>query len=236
MTVSVVVPLRPDQERLRNWEAVCRQYPDDWEVIVAYDHDHGPWRKGPPLAEGVRLAAGDVLVLADADLFLGTLAFRLAVELLEAGAPWVAPIGQVYRLSAEMTHRLHRALPTGPHRVGGRHHPGVVGGGIVICSRTAFETVGGIDPRFTGWGGEDISFGRALDTLIGPHAAMNAVCWHLWHEPMRRHPGRRASPENETLAGRYLDATGDPTMMKALIAEHREDTQWAPPQHSFPGG
>jgi len=138
-----------------------------------------------------------------------------------AGAPWVMPHGIVYRLSrgATMAVRSLKHTPT-PTRVISRRHPGPVGGGFVVCSRSAFDAVHGIDPRFTGWGGEDISFGRALDTLVGRHVRLDAPTWHLWHEPLPRVMGRRASPENERLAGRYLDAAGDEVAMRALCEEH----------------
>jgi hypothetical protein len=90
-----------------------------------------------------------------------------------------------------------------------------------VLSRAAYEESGGIDPRFSGFGGDDISWARALDTLVGPCVAGDAPMWHLFHPRSFRRAGNRGSAENEALAARYGDAAGDVIAMRKLVNEHR---------------
>lgn len=228
MSVSLIVPVTLDGlERERNWSWLRPKYEQTgWEIVECwYDpkkaEQDEEWSKGRAVNPGVEHSSGDVLVIADADLFIDRDVLDDAIERVERGAPWVMPHGVVYRLSRRASSAVC-AYPSTPkcERTVSRRHDGPVGGGFVVCSRTAFDTVRGIDPRFTGWGGEDISFGRALDTLVGTHVRLWAPTWHLWHTPMPRHLGWRASPENEQLANRYLDAAGDPIAMRAIVEEH----------------
>lgn len=223
MTVSVIVPVAHDgAERDAAWRWLRPTYPADWEVVQCCDTSKGAWSKGRAVAAGAAQATGDTFVIADCDLLIDQRVLQRAVELVAERAPWVMPHGVVYRLGKKSTVALlkYDTHPL-PARTVGRRHNGPVGGGFVVCSRAGYDTVRGIDPRFTGWGGEDISFGRALDTLVGSHLRLWAPTWHLWHVPMvRPQDGRRASPENERLAGRYLDAVGDRTAMRAIVEEH----------------
>jgi N-terminal domain of galactosyltransferase len=226
MGVSIVVPFRPDgAERERNWKWLRARYErlyPDWEIVEGTCE--GQWSKGEAVNPAVARSSGDVLVIADADVMVGEQALPAAVRELE-GAPWVIPHGLVYRLTEKAT----RAVISGELRAGPTRLPrarlarrplkGPSGGGMTVARREDFEAVGGIDERFTDWGGEDISFARALDTLIGPHLRLDEVMWHLYHQPMRRRPPNRASGANEALAAHYLDAAGDPVAMAALCVE-----------------
>lgn len=219
-TVSLVVPVALDFGRQRSWDWLRPRYPSEWELIECGAESGPTWSKGRQVNAGVKASSGDVLVIADADLYLDIEVLRDAIGEVRAGAPWVMPHGIVYRLSRHASAKVLSAEGVGrPDRVVAKRHDGPIGGGFVVCKRAAFDVVRGIDPRFTGWGGEDISFGRALDTLVGEHHRLWAPTWHFWHTPLQRHEGRRASPENERLAGRYLDAVGDRDAMRALVDE-----------------
>src|ERR1035437_8821162 len=52
---------------------------------------------------------------------------------------------------------------------------------IQIMPREAFITVGGMDERFRGWGGEDQAFLLALNILWGPYRNSPNNVYHLWH-------------------------------------------------------
>jgi hypothetical protein len=219
--ISLVVPVaHDDAERDRNWSWCRARYPQEWEFIEAPDPGVADWSKGRAVNAAVERASHEVLVIADADVYIGNRALERALLALICGSPWVVPHRTVYRLTEGATRRLlAQDDPPDPRPVNGRQHEGPAGGGIVILTREAFDRVGGIDPRFTGWGGEDISFARALDALVGPHIRLEAPLWHLWHRPLPRHPGRRAAPANEQLAARYLDARDDRERMADLVAE-----------------
>ena len=260
MKVSIVVPFRPDgAERDRNWAYVRKRYETlypDWEIVEGTCGE--PWRKGVAVNAAVKRARGDVLIISDADVLIPAQALRDAVKRLDKAA-WVVPHRMVYRLSEETTQAvLDGRLVANPKPLRGgviRTRRGASGGGITVTRREGYEAVGGIDERFEGWGGEDICFAMALDTLIGPHLRLNEVMWHLYHEAMPRRDGGpnhqhggRASEESEALAAEYVKASGDPVAMQTLIEEqhkgmlgggivvaHREVIRSIPPDPLFMG-
>jgi hypothetical protein len=229
--ISVVVPFNAgNRERDRNWAWVRARYEHlhpTWELVEHADTG-SEWSKGRAVRAAVDQAAGDLLVIADADVFISAQVLYDAANLVELGEPWVIPHDIVYRLSevetVSLTARsadiIPKPLPLA--LLERRQHPRIKGGGIVVCTREGFERVGGIDPRFTFWGGEDISFARALDTLVGPHVQLRAPMWHLHHARMSRRNGNRASMENEELAGAYKDAEGHPDLMDELVRGNRD--------------
>lgn len=233
--VSVVVPFTPgDESRNRNWAWIRARYQHlhpGWELIQAADpKPNAEWSKGRAVRSAVDQSTGDLLVVADADVFVTREALEQTVHLVATAAPWAMPHSVVYRLSDIETINITSRAPNIEPRplpaamLERRRHPSVRGGGIVICTRDAFERVGGIDPRFTGWGGEDISFARALDALVGCPAQRRSPMWHLHHPRMTRRPGNRGSPDNEALAGEYKDAAGNPVLMDRLVGGHRGRT------------
>lgn len=218
--VSVVVPVAGDGAARDTAWAWCRgQYPDGWEVLEAPDPGPGEWSKGRAVNPVVARAAHDLVLVADCDLWLGRRQLERAVAALERhGFPWLVPHDDVYRLSPLQTAMvIVRPPPAVPYPMRGRRHRGPAGGGFVLVRRGAWDAVGGLDERFAGWGGEDISLARALDTVAGPHARLRQRCWHLWHPPMPRRPGSRASWANEALAGQYAAAAGDREAMLDVI-------------------
>lgn len=224
MTVSLVVAATNDgAERARNWHWLRARYEllfPDWE-IVEHTAPIEPWSKGASIDAAAARARGDILVIADADVLVARPALASAVAAVRDGAPWVQPHRVVYRLSERTTKRLLAGeLAPIPVLLSRRHlerpaHRAAAGGGLVVLTADAFYAVGGIDPAFTGWGGDDISLARALNTLVGPCVQMNHPLWHLHHPTLRPADGR-GSPGNELLASMYLDADGDREAMTLL--------------------
>lgn len=225
MSVAVVVPYREtDAARRHAWSWIARRYHElhpDWPVIVA-EPNGVAWHKGEAVANALVQVTNDVAVVADADSFVPVDVLCAAVEAVQAGAPWAVPHATVWRLGPHFTGLLLRRgaldvpppayLPRRPQRVA------PVGGGIVVGPRAALLDVP-LDPRFEGWGGEDIAWGWALDTLAGAHHAVGGELYHLHHAPAPTR--RRALWETEVLAGRYAEASGDPHAMRELIEEAR---------------
>jgi hypothetical protein len=103
---------------------------------------------------------------------------------------------------------------------------------IQIMPREAFEDMGGWDCRFRGWGGEDHSAMRAMDTLYCRHKTTPNQVLHLWH-PMISKSGtapwvdwidrlwenQPIAGNNGALATRYSNAFGDVKKMRALVDE-----------------
>lgn len=175
------------------------------------------WSKGAAVHSVRHLVDTDGLIIADCDVMVTRELLGIAKSAVASGAAWAMPHGRVIRMNRMDTHRLYRIGEQAllDARQTSRHAP--PGGGLVILTTAAYDTVGGIDPAFHGWGGEDISFARALDTLVGVGLRLGGYLWHLWHPLTPRRPGNRANPESEALAGRYLEAEGDPEAMRALV-------------------
>lgn len=223
-TVAVVVPFTPGScvHRDAAWNWVRSRYEafhSPWEIVTAAAPAGEAWSKGTALAAAVAATDAEILVVADADVFIDPDALRDAVA-LAVTEPWVVPHTQVLRLDPDHTTAVLGEHPTWcPQRRWGSYdrspYDGVAGGGLAVMRRSAWNAVGGMDPAFVGWGYEDESFGRALDTLVGPHRRLTGPLWHLWHPPQANY--RRANVDNEARWKSYRHAGGSPVAMRALI-------------------
>lgn len=219
--VSVVVPWwRPTPDRQRLWAALRPRWQAlGYEVVEGgYDADH--WVKARAVDDGVRRAAGDVLVVADADVWCH--AVGEAVDAAQS-AGWAMPHGRVWRLTAEATTDIlcGGGWPIDdPAALERRPYWGMRGGGLVVVTRRAYEAAP-LDPRFVGWGGEDESWSAALKVLVGPGWRGGAPLWHLWHEPLPRAVEFFGSTESRELVMRYR-AARDVASMAALVDEGRQ--------------
>lgn len=221
MKVSVLVPLSGDLDRRRLWRWIRDVHYARLRRVAPIEFcvgtTTGPWCKAAAVADAAARASGEILVVHDADCYLSDEQLMAAAAVVADGTErWVVPHDHVLRFTALQTAAvLAGRIPDGPFS----QYRAPAGGGIAVLPRAAYETVGGLDRRFVGWGGEDEAFARSLDTLWGrryrPRRGRALV--HLWHEPARdRHA---ASPETAALAARYRAADGDPVEMRALIGE-----------------
>ena len=216
--VSVLVPYRGDggsrdaawawvRDR---WQAV---YPT-WELVVG-ECPNGPWRKGVAIRDAANKASGDVLVVADADVWTDGTAE--AVQAVYDGAGWAIPHHNVHRLTETATARvlaggeLHGETVRNPYR-------GFAGGGMFTLQRKTLAKIP-VDPRFAAWGQEDEAVALALECLAGRPYRGVAPLWHLWHEPAPRLTSRVGSHESLALLKRYQRAARSPHAMRALLAE-----------------
>lgn len=214
--ISLIVPFRSTcPNRLQAWGWLRRRWEQmpDVEIVEAPDSEdaNAPWRKAIAVHAAVKRSRGDVLVISDADVWCAQ-TFEAAAIVAQKQAPWAAPHRNVYRLSAtttaevidsgadpeELFGRLGRqGLAEGPYSAR-------LGGGIMVVSRETYMKCP-LDPRFSGWGGEDESWGRALATLWDGHRIPGRL-WHLWHPPASRLNRAQGSADNSALAERYRDA------------------------------
>lgn len=241
MTVWVVIPWRPgcpyrDADLghvVQWWEA---NHPT-WPVTIGpWPTEREPWRKGCAVrAAGIRPGADDVVVVADADVIpVGVGDVVDAVRSPGRGRPparWAMPFRMVRRLTQAATGLVtsgRLVLPDGPvpkTMVGliEETYVGSAGGGVVVLRGDVFTSVP-IDPRFAGYGQEDLSWSLALHRLVGAPVMGAGPLWHLWHPPQARL--RRGSTvsrgvgseASQQLWQRYRQAT-TPALMRALVAE-----------------
>lgn len=221
-SIAVVVPYRPDGggPRDRHWAWLASRWRRDYPGCELREgvYADGPWCKAAAAAAALDGCDADILIVADADVWLEPAAALLdAVTLVRTGRrPWVVPHKEVVRLSEEGSaafmagERDGLGLDRSPYR-------GLPGGGLFVISRAGWGTAGGFDPRFRGWGGEDAAFGRAADCLLGRHHRLRGTLWHLWHPPQERLSQAVGSRESQRLAEEYRRVGRDRARMRELV-------------------
>lgn len=222
MKVSVIVPYRPDGgPRDDNWEFLRSKWErlaPNWEVVTGCCETL-EWVKAEAVADALTRARGDIIVMADADVWCEGI-FR-AVREVKNGVPWAIPHLTVHRLTERATRAVRNSDPIDLEF---EEHPyeGVVGGGMFVMNREAYEQAP-LDRRFRGWGQEDSAAGLAWTTLYGlPWRGIDPL-WHLWHPPMKRDSRVIGSPESLGLWQEYRRANNNRRAMKQLVAEGVEE-------------
>ncbi len=260
--ISILVPFQGvDPLRVRVWKWLHRYWRNqlpDAEIIIGRDRrsekrwhrrQPRPFSKTRAVNNAFRRSHGDVIVILDADAYLpGAVlehcARRLRKQRQAGVRSWFVPYRWIFRLTRDATERVLDSdprhpltFPTPPPLIdvegtdgsGWGHRFGAM---AMVMPREAFELIGGMDERFIGWGSEDVSFLRALDTLWGKHKNTPNQILHLWHPKLvathwvdpagaewevrvwsRQHTPRN----NDRLGQRYDNATGNPGKMRRLV-------------------
>lgn len=233
MKPTVVIPFKSKEpERLRNLSFVCAWWWNlGFKTIIS---ETDPYTKGSAVADGVSKCKDDFFIIADADAIVEPYSSILdAVHLVRESPNWVVPYETIWRLTEEATRdyvrnrynhtytwydeiyqpvNVETTVP--PYRA-------VKGGGITAIHRNFWNEVGGIDPRFEGWGGEDQAFGRALETLCAPAIELPGRLIHLWHQDQG--PRRAVSKATQKLSSKYQVAWQNPQKMRLVIQERNEN-------------
>lgn len=230
--IRLAVPYRADGgHRDALWDHLRPQWLSrGLTPVEGFQHDEGPFNRAACVNEALA-GPWDVAVIADADTMLD-------LPVLIAGIHWrldperlLLPYTERRMLDEDHTHRLLLRSRPGPWA--GDVAAGAAEGhwtldpyvgfrsGVIVVHRTLWDRVGGMDPRFLGWGAEDDAFADACETLGGgPPVRLDGPLWHLWHpdaRPPRSDPHYRM---NQRLWTRYRHAKGRPGVMAALVAEH----------------
>jgi hypothetical protein len=218
LSTAVLIPYRGDNEwRERARSHVLAHYATahpEWAVVEGACE--GEWSKGAAVADALRQTAADLLVVADADCLVDPGALRFAAA-SAARVGWAVPHLKVHRLTRPATESLYQggtayALERPAYR-------GVKGGGVTAVRRDVYERAP-IDPRFRGWGGEDLAWGWTLATLYGaPWRAATALT-HLWHPSAR--VGDVGDRESRALLMRWRFAGHRPDELDTMLTEARE--------------
>ena len=226
VTTQVIIPAAAwdDESRLaaRDWVTAWWQHRCD--LVTVAELAEGPWSKGRAVNAAIAASTADVIVVADSDSFVPVRQFNRVFGAVLRGS-WAAPFTTVRRLDPPSTAEVLASDPAVTERPAFRNlaqppHRVLPGGGIVAAHRNLWSAVGGFDPRFAGWGGEDYALGCAMRTLAeAPARTAWGDLWHLWHTPQP--DCRAASPATDALGWRYRTAKFKPDAMRALIGEWR---------------
>lgn len=255
--ISIVIPFRapadPCSQRIKNFEWVVSYWQAQLpgaEIVIGRDNDPcRPFSKAVAINEGVAHTSGDILVIVDADCYIPSeVVLKCAHEIRAARRRerklWFVPYRHFWRLTEEASWKVLCSPPRHPYEFPCPPLPCDVidctgssmghwyGAMIQILPREAFHEMGGWDERFCGWGGEDHSAMRCVDTLYWPHKTVPGQVLHLWH-PMnsrkgeknfvhwseRMWDGQAQEGVNDRLTTRYTAAHGDRVRMRALADE-----------------
>lgn len=216
---DLIVPWRGGcAHRARAWCWLEARWP--WPATLALGGD--PWVKALAVTPAIAAATSDLVIVADADVWIDPDALSVAIDEVAAGAPWAIPHRLVHRLDAAGTRRvIDDGLPLSAATLAEAPYPGIEGGGIVIAHRELLEAIP-LDPRFIGWGQEDQSWAMALRTLAGAPWRGTADLFHLWHPPQPRESRTRGNRDGWNLRRRYARARIDPAAMRQIIREAHE--------------
>lgn len=227
MNVSVLVPFTPGcPHRDAAWAWVREQYEAEfpaWEIVIGDGATPDGYSRSRGIIDAARHSTGDVLVVADADVWCHPgLAILAAVQ-----CGWAIPHTLIHRLRRTSTELVlegapWRGLPLSDESLqDSKPYKGNATGTLVVLRRDVFFDVPP-DPRFVGWGQEDDAWGSALRCLVGQAWRGSDDLVHLWHPPQPRMNRATGNKAGKALATRYRHARKDPEAMRALIAEGQQ--------------
>lgn len=231
--LSVLVAFRDSGgPRTQVWELIRERFErmmPEVQVCVASDDGDEPFHKTLAINRAAKDATGDILAIWDADTWCDPEAIRAAAAHVRANpARWWRPWYVKLKLNEAATNHVlaagaswdgeieHKTFGRPESRNTYQYAP------PMLLSREAFETVGGMDERFRGWGSEDLAFALALNKLVGTGGHEKGNALHLWHPRIGRSgadlwAGQDDAAENKALAQRYR-AARTPEQMRELLA------------------
>lgn len=238
MNISLLVPFRANgtrDTRIKSWNWIERKWRSilpEAELCVGTDTGQ-PFSKSVAVNDAYRKSTGDMLVIADADSWVERPALDTALASAAAREHLVVPWWTAYRLHKEDSRIIMDGDPAVPYPVTQEMKNNCAGEGpspasaaMVLCiQRVSYERVGGFDPRFRGWGSEDVSFGYACWTLLGRNEYCLGESYALYHPAPTNKKGMRVwkgdkGEYNMPLYERYRRAQGNPQLMAAICAQH----------------
>lgn len=225
MTVSVLVPWTPGcpyREQAWTWvQARYAEYHPDWEIVTG-TCSPGPYNRSEAILAAADRSTGDVLVVADADVWVDP---EPALGHLAASG-WAIPHLLIHRLSEGSTVRVLRGEDwrgqplSQDNPQDSKPYRGHETGTLVVLERQVLFDIPP-DRRFVGWGGEDDAWAAALNTLAGKPWRGKDDLVHLWHPAQPRQSRVVGNPQSNALKRRYNNARRAPALMRDLIEEGR---------------
>ncbi len=219
MNPHVCIPFRPvDSEREANLARTRQQWDAlGWPVHLG-DHEGESFCRGEAINAAAREATddgADVLIVADCDFLLdSTSQAEQGVETALRDDAYVVCFSFMRALGQQGTNAVREGRNWVNQDV--LENIGMIWGNCFAIPTDLFWRVCGFDPRFRGWGAEDIAFLVAASTMGGPKSRITGGSFHLTHPT---NEDREFLPENNALASHYRSADGDPEAMAVILAE-----------------
>jgi glycosyltransferase involved in cell wall biosynthesis len=221
---TVVIPYRPQEHpfRVANCQRVERHLSDVLPgcPIILADDGRAPFSRACSINEGVKEAETEVVIISDADVIVHRGQLERAIDLANDGHPGlIIPFERYLYLTKGESRRIVSTSKL-PFRPAVEWTMGNSVGPCVVVRRDSFLKIKGYDPRFRGWGFEDVAFNDTALTVLGPTHRIPGDLWHLWHPVDKTNNTENPHYQaNLSLCQRYVAAKGDPGAMMALRNE-----------------
>lgn len=161
----------------------------------------------------------DVAVIVDADVFVKDMQqVRDAVALARSSGRVVFAFTEYRGLAHWATKRVLAGEPMPSVGAKRLDHES----SVVVVPRIAWDTVGGYDDRFVGWGQEDVAFAQAVRVLCGEPLRVPGTVYHLYHARSAEKDMRLPGYQMNQMLGAAYRATTEPEGMMALLAGKRQ--------------
>ncbi|KHF35503.1 Galactosyltransferase [Paenibacillus sp. P1XP2] len=224
--ISVLIPYQSDggprDEALRFVRSFYKRVLPEAEICVG-ELTGETFSRSKAINKAASAATGSRWIIADGDLIYDPELIRGALRQLREDN-WIIPFTSITRLTLSNSQSAYRSEAVWPLQVPVETKPDDARyfvGGVSVVTRTAFETIGGYDERFIGWGGEDEAFAYSMDTIIGKHIRLEGNLLHFWH-PFVGPSGNPHYGQNYALFQEYRKALGHRAEMSRLIQGKQE--------------
>lgn len=221
LRVVVLVPYRADTgARAKAWRYVRPILEELGYPIFVGDDGTQPFSVSRSWNHAAELAGDwDRAILHAPDVILDDPA-RLHHAVEEAADRMVYAYNHYKLLNAAGTQILYQGgKPPERHVVHQRRPAQMIDiGGPRAIPRALWERVGGFDPRFIGWGGEDTAFAHCCRILAGPSGRLPGVLWSLYHPRHRKTDPFYGRREANRVFARETKAITDPVLLAEYLA------------------
>lgn len=179
--IVFLVPRRSDggqRDRVWAWLRAHWTRETDWPVYEGH-HNDGTFNCAKAINQAAEKGPWDFAVIAGADVVVPTGQLRAAVGHASRTGYLTHAHDHFYALTPESTDRVLSGEPLEVDLPVEWHEP-MIGNGPVVVSWDLWETVGGYDEGFVGWGFEDVAFRHRCKQAKG-EAWVPGPNFHLWH-------------------------------------------------------
>lgn len=219
MRIAILVPRRAgDPHRDKVWAWVRAWWSEAFPEIpiVEGHHRDGLFNRSAAVNLAARQAEPwDLALIVDADVICDPDHVRQAMTLAAQEDRLVVPFTVRHNLNARGSHRI-MAGERGPWESFVMADYFDQHSSVLAVPRSAWDTIGGMDESFSGWGMEDTAFAIAAITLVGPLLRLEGEVWHLWHPAPPERRGGRSVVANRARDALYKAALGDPAAIRSL--------------------
>jgi glycosyltransferase involved in cell wall biosynthesis len=188
--VPVLVPRRADGgHRDKIWDLIKLAHwskLDGYRVVEGH-HVEGPlFNRAAAINTAARIAGNwSVAVIADSDIFLDRKQIDKAVAAARETGRLVAAFNEVRYLSEVVTSTMlrNKNLDVNSRLYKSVRTASETQSMCPAVPRSVFEAVGGFDPGYRGWGGEDNAFWHSATIVSGEPVRIPGPVYHMWHPP-----------------------------------------------------